>query len=260
METTIPIFNASMDDMKDLVRYVNKLEQWNAHRWGIVKIIPPSGWTPRPNDPNYEDHFVANYKIPLPILTQSFVETTQKNIYTVYADRKKIKKSTDVPGWARLYSSNPTKILISEDDYWNNVESLSPQYGADIPGSLFQDDYATWNLKMIPNILWHMFSIEGLRIQGILTPSLYFGTAGSTFACHTEDSDLYSINYLHTGQPKTWRGIPPAYCRRVENLLSELYPQDFQRCSGAGRHKFALLHPKVLQENYNIPSGCVSQI
>lgn len=97
METHIPIFNATMNDMKDLVTYVKKIENWNAHRWGILKIIPPSNWSARPNDPLYEDYFVKNYDIPLPILQQSFVETETSKIYTVYADKKKLKNQLIFP-------------------------------------------------------------------------------------------------------------------------------------------------------------------
>lgn len=62
-----------------------------------------------------------------------------------------------------------------------------------------------WNIAHLNTILDVVGEECGISIEGVNTPYLYFGMWKTTFAWHTEDMDLYSINYLHFGQPKSWQ-------------------------------------------------------
>lgn len=62
-----------------------------------------------------------------------------------------------------------------------------------------------WNIARLNTILDVVEEECGISIEGVNTPYLYFGMWKTTFAWHTEDMDLYSINYLHFGEPKSWQ-------------------------------------------------------
>ncbi len=72
-----------------------------------------------------------------------------------------------------------------------------------VPVVSFQD-IQEWNIGRLNTLLDMVEQECGIVIEGVNTPYLYFGMWKTTFAWHTEDMDLYSINYLHFGQSKSW--------------------------------------------------------
>lgn len=259
METQIPIFYPTMTNMDNFIDYIKEIEQTEAQRWGIVKIIPPKEWLPRPNDPKYENYYLQNFEIPCPILVQSFekVSSTREGVYYVYADKDQFSDPIKLPEWKDLlYERTPVKLTL--EDYWEQLETLTPLYGADIPGSLFEVN-AQWNFNELGGILNQVYYTKGDHFKGLMSPTMYFGSAGSTFAMHCEDMDLYSVSYLHWGEDKTWVAVPTAWSREVWNVSKQLFKRDFNKCSGAMRHKFALINPRILRDTYQIPCGVVRQ-
>ena len=102
------------------------------------------------------------------------------------------------------YRAPPGDFDRLERSYWKNVTFNSPIYGADVPGSIYDPGVKYWNINHLNTILDLINTEYNVKILGVNTAYLYFGMWKTSFAWHTEDMDLYSINYLHYGAPKAW--------------------------------------------------------
>ncbi|NWS30974.1 KDM4B demethylase, partial [Polioptila caerulea] len=217
------------------------------------QVIPPKEWKPRRT---YDD--IDDMVIPAPIQQ---VVTGQSGLFTQYNIQK---KPMTVGEYRRLANSEKYCTPRHQDfedlerKYWKNLTFVSPIYGADISGSLYDADVDEWNIGNL-NTLLDMVEHEcGIIIEGVNTPYLYFGMWKTTFAWHTEDMDLYSINYLHFGEPKSWYAIPPEHGKRLERLAKGFFPGSSQGCDAFLRHKMTLISPSILKK-YGIPFDRITQ-
>jgi len=71
----------------------------------------------------------------------------------------------------------------------------------------------------------------------------------ATFSWHIEDMDLYGVNFLHYGAPKTWYAIPPSEGYKLEQVAQKLFPDMTQACYNLLRHKAIMIGPKLLEAN-----------
>lgn len=135
-----------------------------------------------------------------------------------------------------------------ETAYWKSLTFNHPLYGADMPGSLFDENTESWNVAKLENLL----DVIGQKIPGVNTAYLYLGMWKATFAWHLEDVDLYSINYIHFGAPKQWYSISQEDARKFESAMRNVWPNDAKNCDQFLRHKTYLISPQLLQSQYNI--------
>lgn len=135
-----------------------------------------------------------------------------------------------------------------EEKYWKSLSYTNPMYGADMPGSLFDDDTKCWNVAKLPNLL----DILGSKIPGVNTAYLYLGMWRATFAWHLEDVDLYSINYIHFGAPKQWYSISQADAPKFEKAMRAIYANEAKNCDQFLRHKTFLVSPSLLKNKYGV--------
>ncbi|XP_017268997.1 lysine-specific demethylase 4B [Kryptolebias marmoratus] len=249
----IMTFRPTMEEFKDFAKYIVYMESQGAHRAGLAKVIPPEGWKPRSSYDTIEDMV-----IPAPIMQ---VVTGQSGLFTQYNIQK---KSMTVGEYRKLANSKKycTPRHKDFDDlerkYWKNLTFVSPIYGADVSGSIYDEDIQEWNIGHLNTLLDMVEQECGIVIEGVNTPYLYFGMWKTTFAWHTEDMDLYSINYLHFGQPKSWYTIPPEHGKRLERLAQGFFPGSCQGCDAFLRHKMTLISPSILKK-YSIPFDRITQ-
>ncbi|KAM9848306.1 lysine-specific demethylase 4B [Aulostomus maculatus] len=249
----IMTFRPTVEEFKDFAKYIVYMESQGAHRAGLAKVIPPEGWKPRRSYDTIEDMV-----IPAPIMQ---VVTGQSGLFTQYNIQK---KSMTVSEYRKLANSKKycTPRHKDFDDlerkYWKNLTFVSPIYGADVSGSIYDEDIQEWNIGHLNTLLDMVEQECGIVIEGVNTPYLYFGMWKTTFAWHTEDMDLYSINYLHFGQSKSWYAVPPEHGKRLERLAQGFFPGSSQGCDAFLRHKMTLISPSILKK-YGIPFDRITQ-
>ncbi|KAL5838980.1 hypothetical protein ACOSQ4_011588 [Xanthoceras sorbifolium] len=155
-----------------------------------------------------------------------------------------------------------------EGEYWRIVEQsideVEVYYGADLETGAFgsgfpkassmvtesdSHPYSTsgWNLNNLPRLPGSVLCFEGCDISGVLVPWLYVGMCFSSFCWHVEDHHLYSLNYLHWGDPKIWYGVPGSNACTLENTMRKHLPDLFEEQPDLLHELVTQLSPSVLK-------------
>lgn len=251
----IQVFRPTWDEFKDFNKYVQYMESKGAHKAGLAKVIPPPEWVPRKSGYNLDE---LNVTIPSPICQ---VVTGKQGLFQQINIQKKsmtVKQFAVMANSAKYCTPRHSSYDDLERKYWKNVTYVAPIYGADVSGSITDPDVKEWNINHLGTILDFVNSDYGIEIDGVNTAYLYFGMWKTTFAWHTEDMDLYSINYLHFGEPKTWYAIPPEHGKRFERIASGFFPTSAKTCHAFLRHKMTLISPQILKQ-YSVPVNKITQ-
>ncbi|KAF9673117.1 hypothetical protein SADUNF_Sadunf11G0115300 [Salix dunnii] len=155
-----------------------------------------------------------------------------------------------------------------EGEYWRIVEKPTDEvkvlYGADLETATFgsgfpkasalmtkgdSDQYVEsgWNLNNLPRLPGSVLCFEGCDISGVLVPWLYIGMCFSSFCWHVEDHHLYSLNYLHWGDPKIWYGVPESHASNLEDAMRKHLPDLFEEQPDLLHCLVTQLSPSVLK-------------
>lgn len=106
-----------------------------------------------------------------------------------------------------------------------------------------------WNINNMPfnsGSVLRYINVDEL-ITGVMVPWLYIGSCLSAFCWHVEDHSLYSINYLHTGAPKVWYGVPSFAASALEEAMKDALPHLFEEDPLLLHRLVTMLSPMELQ-------------
>ncbi|KAL6991825.1 hypothetical protein U1Q18_009936 [Sarracenia purpurea var. burkii] len=155
-----------------------------------------------------------------------------------------------------------------EGEYWRIVEQPTDEvevyYGADLETGVFGSGFpkasslesknepnqyvvSGWNLNNFPRLPGSVLCFEGCEISGVLVPWLYVGMCFSSFCWHVEDHHLYSLNYLHWGDPKIWYGVPGSCASELENAMRKHLPDLFKEQPDLLHELVTQLSPSILK-------------
>ncbi|KAF5735435.1 putative transcription factor [Tripterygium wilfordii] len=257
-----PIYHPSETEFEDPFTYLQSIAP-EASNYGICKIVSPFKATIPAKD------VLRHYKFstlvqPLQLagrVGKDMVKfTEQKRKYTLATFRKKANKGNArrLPHYREL---SPSDV---EKNFWLEMSrgKRTVEYAVNVEGSAFschaidQLGKSKWNLKVLLLCVMLVLLITLTCIQGITYPMLYIGMLYSTFAWHVEDHYLNSINYHHTGAPKTWYGVPGDEAILLEKVTkNHVYSSDVISADGddgvfkALAKKTTMFSPIILMKN-----------
>merc|ERR1719481_558860 len=242
-------FYPTLEEFKDLTKYMKYIESCGAVAAGICKIVPPKEWVPRKGGYNPGD---IEIELDHPVQQNISVSDVDGAFKTI-SDRTIPKFSPEE--YVRLATSD--KYITPSHNSYEELEKLywkqnlddklpAPIYGADVCDSVTDEDQKYFNIRKLDSIL---IDVMDEQIPGVNLPYLYFGMWKATFSWHIEDMDLYAVNFLHYGAPKTWYCVPPQYGYKLEQVAQQLFPDMATACFNLMRHKAIMMSPAVLEAN-----------
>ncbi|XP_076885375.1 lysine-specific demethylase JMJ18-like [Bidens hawaiensis] len=154
-----------------------------------------------------------------------------------------------------------------EGEYWRIIEQSTDEvevyYGADLETGVFSSGFpktvsvddnelnkyvkSGWNLNNFPRLPGSVLSFEASDISRVLVPWLYVGMCFSSFCWHVEDHHLYSVNYMHWGDPKIWYGVPGSHAGALERTMKKHLPDLFKEQPDLLHQLVTQLSPTVLK-------------
>jgi hypothetical protein len=250
-----PEFHPTAAEFADPVAYILKIEP-AAAPFGICKVVPPHPPPPKrttlahltrsfaalhPDDPSptfptrhQQLGFCPRRPRPAikPVWLSSHRYTLPQFEAKAGATRKALLAHLNVP------ASRQLSPLDLEALFWSAMADrpVTVEYASDMAGSGFAPcarrpgqqpaspaqanvGDTAWNMRGVARSPGSLLRFLREEVPGVTSPMLYVAMMFSWFAWHVEDHDLHSVNYMHSGAPKTWYGVPGDAALAFEDVV-----------------------------------------
>ncbi|CAO1942711.1 unnamed protein product [Urochloa humidicola] len=246
-----PEFHPTAAEFADPIAYLLKIEP-AAAPFGICKVIPPLPPPPKrttlgnlsrsfaalhpgdpsPTFPTRHQELGLCPRRPRPALKPVWHSSRSYTLPQFEAEagasRKALLARLNVP------ASKQLSPLDVEALFWRSAADrpVAVEYASDMPGSGFAPCAArptqlpaanvgetAWNMRGVARSPTSLLRFLRDEVPGVTSPMLYVAMMFSWFAWHVEDHDLHSLNYLHSGAPKTWYGVPRDAALAFEDVV-----------------------------------------
>merc|ERR1719410_3340548 len=134
-----------------------------------------------------------------------------------------------------IFRSEDPPHHIVEDEYWKivsdkdvhlqvcqgSIDTGNEGYGFPIRNSQFSSH--PWNLKQLTDNPRSVLRAMG-KVMGVTQPTLHVGMLFTTGCWYRDPHGLPWVEFLHTGAPKIWYGIPDDHSLAFYTAMKQLVP------------------------------------
>ncbi|XP_062098557.1 lysine-specific demethylase JMJ13-like [Humulus lupulus] len=257
-----PIYHPTVEEFDDPLLYLQTIAP-HASKYGICKIVSPIKACVPANVVLSKEMKGFKFETNVQPLRIGSRDPNDKFAFFKRGRKYSFKEFESMADKVFVRRFRSSDSVPSEQDFWHEMlvgrKGCSVEYGVNVEGSAFSSDpndnlgRSKWNLKNLSRLPNSTLRLLDRVIPGITDPMLYIGMLYSMFAWHVEDHYLYSINYHHSGAPKTWYGVPADFASRFENaVLNHVYNGEEVGVSKLLAEKTTMFPPSVLLQN-NVP-------
>ncbi|RPA99642.1 JmjC-domain-containing protein [Choiromyces venosus 120613-1] len=257
---------------------------------GVVKVKIPEGWfvplLPHPcslttlprstqNDPPptrpVEESDSATPDLELYTMTQRLPlhPSSKSNLTPIYHVSSSNRRTEPASRWRDIIQPPTKPRALSEmkmcfrGRQWHDILTGTPrdgttQYSSDNDITPDLRCYLSLSDPKLTSLSGNVLRDKITVVTGIHTPYLYIGQAYTMFALHAEDYNALSLNYQHSGAPKSWRVCSPRDFSHLEDFIAASIPNAGD-CSQFVRHQSIYL-PRQTLERAGVRSTLVRQL